>query len=309
MKNIGPILHIETLIPLATNKDGRLDKTKARALIKLFRPDRNGNITLLDFLKSCDNLYKRVVLFRATTTNAGRLDDAFEKMINFVFYIILALVLAAAAGFNPSELFLSMGAIFLPLSFLFSAAASKFFEGLLLVLVRQPFDIGDRIALSSPEESTSTDGSLTWYVENITLFQTTVRLAASNEVATYSNGSLASLRIINANRSPKATVYVYMKFGIDVPYEKIVIFKTAVEKFVKERPREWLQLGGIRAVTVESDLGYIKYGEFFFVDLCFPMQNHYDSTNVINRTRKIKRYSDSFTARRILAKCRGNFTK
>jgi hypothetical protein len=154
---------------------------------------------------------------------------------------------------------LSVGAVFLPLSFLFSSAASKFFEGLLLVLVRQPYDIGDRIALSDPSEATSIDGSITWYVENITLFQTTVRLAASNEVATYSNGSLASLRIINANRSPKANVYVYMKFGIDVPYEKIVIFKTAVEKFVKERPREWLQLGGIRAVTVEADLGYIKY--------------------------------------------------
>jgi hypothetical protein len=66
MKNTGPVLHIETLLILAVDKDGKLDKNKARALIKLFRPDRNGNITLLDFLQSCDAVYKRVVLFRAT---------------------------------------------------------------------------------------------------------------------------------------------------------------------------------------------------------------------------------------------------
>jgi len=127
------------------------------------------------------------------------------------------------------------------------------------VLARQPFDIGDRIAISDPQNDTSTDGSTTWFVENITLFQTTVRMAATNEVATYSNSSLSSLRIINAARSPQACTYVNLKFGIDVPYEKVMIFKNVVEKFVKERPREFIKLGGFRATAVEADFGYIKY--------------------------------------------------
>lgn len=106
---------------------------------------------------------------------------------------------------------------------------------------------------------TSCDGSITWYVENISLFQTTVRMAATNEVATYSNSSLSHCRILNAARSPKAVTYVYLKFGIDVPYSKVMIFKDVVEKFVKERPREYIKLNGFRAVGVEADLGYIKY--------------------------------------------------
>ena len=74
--------------------------------------------------------------------------------------------------------------------------------------------IGDKIALSDPASDTSPSGSSTWFVENVTLFTTTVRFATTNEVATYSNGSLARLRIINAKRSPKAILYVYVSFQV-----------------------------------------------------------------------------------------------
>ena len=106
---------------------------------------------------------------------------------------------------------------------------------------------------------TSSDGSTTWFVEAVTLFSTTVRNAATNEVATYNNGYLAGTRIINAARSPKAIVCINLKFGIDVSYEKVKIFQTVVENFVKDHPQEWLKLLAFRATTVEADLGYIGY--------------------------------------------------
>ncbi len=56
------VLHFDTLATLAIDKRGKLNKEKARALIRLFRPDRNGNLTLLDFVKSCDNMYKKVTV-------------------------------------------------------------------------------------------------------------------------------------------------------------------------------------------------------------------------------------------------------
>jgi len=50
-----------------------------------------------------------------------------------------------------------------------------------------------------------------------------------------------------------------MKFGIDVPYEKIILFRSAVESFVKARPREWLQFLAFRANQIQSDLAYVEY--------------------------------------------------
>jgi len=255
----SPVLHFDTLMALAIDKHGKLEKDKARALIRLFRPDRQGNISLCDFVRSCDRMYKKVKMFRVTTSNAVQLDEAFEKIMNVLFYFVLSLFVIFLMGVDPIGIFTGLTGVFLPLSFLFSAAASKYFEGLLLVLVRQAYDIGDRIAVSNPMLDTSPDGSTTWFVENITLFTTTVRCAGTNEVGTYANGSLAGLRIINAARSPKAIASVRLKFGLDVPYEKVKVFRTVVEQFVKDRPREWLKVLGFRATAVEADLGYIQY--------------------------------------------------
>jgi hypothetical protein len=70
---------------------------------------------------------------------------------------------------------------------------------------------------------------------------------------------MANSRIVNAARSPKALIYINLKFGIGVPYNKILLFKEVVETFVKARPREWLSCSGIRCVKVEADLGYVQY--------------------------------------------------
>eukprot|EP00557_Chaetoceros_sp_GSL56_P008411 CAMPEP_0176506328 /NCGR_PEP_ID=MMETSP0200_2-20121128/16971_1 /TAXON_ID=947934 /ORGANISM="Chaetoceros sp., Strain GSL56" /LENGTH=975 /DNA_ID=CAMNT_0017905945 /DNA_START=568 /DNA_END=3491 /DNA_ORIENTATION=+ len=259
MKTPGTsVLHFDTLCLLAVGRDGKLQKDKARAMIRLFRPHRNGDLTKLDFVRSCDKIYRRARMFRAMTLASAQLDDAFEQLINIAFYVVTGFVVLVVVGFETTRL-VSFSAGIFSLSFLFGASASRYLEGVLLVLARQPFDVGDRIAISDPQNDTSMDGSLTWFVENISLYQTTVRQGATNEVATYSNSSLAHSRIINAARSPKAVTFVYLKFGIDVPYSKVMICKEVVEKFVKDRPRQFLKIDGFRATSVEADLGYIKY--------------------------------------------------
>jgi hypothetical protein len=110
-----------------------------------------------------------------------------------------------------------------------------------------------------PNELPADDGVFTWFVEDVSLYYTTVRLGATNEVATIANSSLANSRIVNAARSHRAFVYITLKFGIDVPYTKIQVFKTTVESFVKARPREWLNCSSIRSNRVEADLGFIEY--------------------------------------------------
>lgn len=124
------------------------------------------------------------------------------------------------------------------------------------MLFRKPFDIGDRVAISDPTKDTNSNGSTTWFVERFSIFVTTVRNAATNEVATYNNGYLAGTRIINAARSPKAFVYINLKFGIDVPSEKVKIFHGVIESFVKDRPQEWLQLAAFRATGIAADLAW-----------------------------------------------------
>jgi small-conductance mechanosensitive channel len=94
-------------------------------------------------------------------------------------------------------------------------------KGLLLIVVQRPYGIGDRINIANPEVPGDTSGSQGWIVEDVTLFTTTVCLAATSERATIANGMLAKSRIINGARSPNAIVYVVMRFGIETSYGKV----------------------------------------------------------------------------------------
>eukprot|EP00571_Detonula_confervacea_P004055 CAMPEP_0172329148 /NCGR_PEP_ID=MMETSP1058-20130122/60728_1 /TAXON_ID=83371 /ORGANISM="Detonula confervacea, Strain CCMP 353" /LENGTH=1223 /DNA_ID=CAMNT_0013046305 /DNA_START=38 /DNA_END=3710 /DNA_ORIENTATION=- len=253
-------LPFSILSVLGMDENGDFVDAKIKSLIRLFRPDRQGNLSRLDFVKSVDTVYKNLRLLRASIANSAQIDFAFERIINCFFYFFLAIVAVAILGFNDIwTAFLSFNTVFLAFSFLFGSAASNYFEGLLLIFVRRPYDIGDRIATSNPKTDTDSNGSSTWYVDKVSLFTTTVRFATTNEVATYSNGSLAVLRIINANRSPKAIISVLIKFGLETPFNKIMVFRTAVENFIKARPREWIALAGFRATRVEADYGYVEY--------------------------------------------------
>eukprot|EP00577_Skeletonema_sp_RCC1716_P003879 CAMPEP_0113387966 /NCGR_PEP_ID=MMETSP0013_2-20120614/8829_1 /TAXON_ID=2843 ORGANISM="Skeletonema costatum, Strain 1716" /NCGR_SAMPLE_ID=MMETSP0013_2 /ASSEMBLY_ACC=CAM_ASM_000158 /LENGTH=1582 /DNA_ID=CAMNT_0000270919 /DNA_START=159 /DNA_END=4907 /DNA_ORIENTATION=- /assembly_acc=CAM_ASM_000158 len=252
-------LPFETLAELAAGKDGELLHDKVKALVRLFRPDRKGFLTKLDFVTSIDNVYRELRLYRANLSNSQQIDESFHGLINILHYFVVILVMLIIMGFNNWESLLSMTTFFFSFSFMFGPASSKYFEGILLIFVRRPYDIGDKVAISDPETDTSASGSSTWFVEKVTLYSTTVRFATTNEVATYSNGSLARLRIINAKRSPKAIVYVYNKFGSDVPFRLIQVFKASVENFVKSRPREWAQLNGFRATRVNLEANFIEY--------------------------------------------------
>jgi hypothetical protein len=63
------VLTFDTLAMVAIDHEGNLDEDKVRELIRVFRPDREGNLTLIDFAKSIDSVYKYVLLFIVSILN------------------------------------------------------------------------------------------------------------------------------------------------------------------------------------------------------------------------------------------------
>ncbi len=122
------VLKFETILAIAIKEDGRYDREKVKALKRLFHPRRNGDITLLDFMKACNDVYKRIKMFRAKTLNSAQLDDAFEQLINILFYFVLGLIALGILGVDPFDVFISMTGILVPLAFLFNDAGSKYFQ-------------------------------------------------------------------------------------------------------------------------------------------------------------------------------------
>ena len=67
-------------------------------LVKLFRPDRDGNLSMLDFLTSIDSVYKEFRMLNASIQNSGALDQSFEHMFNIVFYSVLVTIILSVLG-------------------------------------------------------------------------------------------------------------------------------------------------------------------------------------------------------------------
>ncbi|CAB9515705.1 Mechanosensitive ion channel protein [Seminavis robusta] len=254
------VVQFETLALLALEHDGStIDQQKAKELLKLFRPDREGRLSMVDFLKSVDSVYKECRMLNASIQNSSQIDRAFENIFNVVFYIAVVTIALSLLGFNPLALFLSLSSVILGFAFMIGSASSKYFEGVLFILVRRPYGIGDRIHISGVELDTSIEGSPGWVVENVTLFETIATWTPTKERCSLSNGSLANSRIINAARSPQAQFHIFLKFPIDTSYERTIVFKNAIEEYMKSRPREWLALNGFRAFRIAADLGYVEY--------------------------------------------------
>lgn len=253
------VLNFETIAQLALRSDGSLDQEKLRTLIRLFRPDREGCLSMLDFVKSVDAVYKEARLLRASIRNSKRLDRAFEGIVSVLFYILMAAVILAVVGIDPLALFLALSPVILAFTFMIGSSSAKFFEGILFILIRKPYEIGDRINISNPSSESSASGSPGWVVADISLYHTTVVYGTTNERATIPNGSLAGARVLNMARSPRAVLYVNVRFGVEVPSDKIGIFEEAVRKFIVARPREWLKLIGFRMAKFEADLGFQEY--------------------------------------------------
>jgi hypothetical protein len=121
-------LPFETLCLVALDNQGKMDEVKLKALVRLFRPNRNGDLTMLDFIKSCDKAYKASRLFRASIANSSQIDAAYESLINVVFYFILGLICLIILDLDPVKLFLSFSGIFLSFAFMFGSASAKYFE-------------------------------------------------------------------------------------------------------------------------------------------------------------------------------------
>lgn len=92
------VLHFETLAMTALQDDGTIDQAKAKNLVKAFRPDRDGCLSMLDFVKSVDAIYKEFRLLQASIENSSQIDRAFENIVNIAFYTIVVTIIMSQLG-------------------------------------------------------------------------------------------------------------------------------------------------------------------------------------------------------------------
>ena len=125
-RTVDGMLHFDTIASLAVNRE--LDTDRAKDFIRTFRPDRDGILSMVDFVRSVDTVYKELRLLRATVVSSSKIDKALESILNIIFYVIMACIILSQTGFDPLALFLSLSSIILAFAFMIGSASAKYFE-------------------------------------------------------------------------------------------------------------------------------------------------------------------------------------
>lgn len=257
------VLPFDVLALLTLQDDGKTENAaKKRVIRKIFTPDRSGALPLLAFVIAVDKIYKRLRYFRASIRNASVIDEVLKKVVNTVFYCVLAFMLSSLMQFNPWTLMVSITSLLVSVSFALGSSISHYVEGVLLIAVRRPYDLGDRIFMASAESLNPmpdvTDHS--WFVEDITLTTTTLRYTRTNEVSTVNNWSIASSRIVNCARSPRATVHMEFTAHTSIlEQKKLRTFQSEIKRYIEEHPRVWESLAHIRHDHFDADQEKIDF--------------------------------------------------
>ena len=251
------LLSFEVLAIVAAEDDGdTVDAGKMNALRRLFRPDFDQTLTMLAFVQSCDAIYRRLRLFLASVNNAASLDQVLENVFNAFYYFVLVLLILSLLNFNAWSLLISMTSLLVSFSFAFGSTVSSYVQGILLIAVTRPFDLGDRIFLTpaSDVHLGAENAGNSWFVEDITLSTTKLRFAKTGEIAYLGNHTLSDMRIYNCNRSKNAVVLLEYTVHINIldgtNKEK---FRNALANFVKARPRMWVELIMCRIDKIDFD--------------------------------------------------------
>jgi len=150
---------------LLLQEDGTTDKLKKKRLMNVFHPQTDGSLPLLSFVQGCDNIYKKLRFLRASVGNSSVIDNVLESLIDPIVYFLLAGIVLAILGINIVSALVPMSTLILGGTFAFGPACAKTFEGIILIVARRPYDIGDRIVITDSAGSIVPPMNMSWIVE------------------------------------------------------------------------------------------------------------------------------------------------
>lgn len=209
---------------------------EAESAFSMFDKDMNGDISMAELEAVCVEIGKER---KSITASLKDLDSVVAKLDGILLFfvlvatvlIFLSLISASAAGVLTSA-----GSTVLALSWLFSTTAQEFLASCIFVLVKHPFDVGDRITIYGNTGSMLKGDD--YLVKEISLLYTEFK-KMEGHIVQAPNSYLNTLFILNMRRSGGLAEAIPMTFKFGTTLEQIDELRTHLLDFVKAEKREY----------------------------------------------------------------------
>ncbi|KAF7288661.1 Mechanosensitive ion channel protein [Mycena chlorophos] len=201
---------------------------EADKVFALFDQDSNGDVSLEEVEMAVMEFHREQLSIEHSMQDldsaVGRLDNIFMSL----YVVIAILIIAVALEAQVSTLVSSAGTLVLSLSWLIGSSLAEVLTSIIFLFVKHPFDVGDRIVVSSG----------TYTVKEIRLLSTI--LINSDGISVQAPNSVLNTDfILNIRRSPQLSE----KFTFDVSYattfHELEILRAKMLQFVTSERRDY----------------------------------------------------------------------
>ena len=209
---------------------------EADSAFAMFDKDMNGDISMAELEAVCVDIGKER---KAITASLKDLDSVVAKLDGVLLFFVLVasiLVLLSLISTSAAGVLTSAGSAVLALSWLFATTAQEFLASCIFVLVKHPFDVGDRVTIYGNTGAMMKGDD--YLVKEISLLYTEFK-KMEGQIVQAPNSYLNTLFILNMRRSGglAEAVPLTVKFGTTL--DQIDELRSRLLEYVKMEKREY----------------------------------------------------------------------
>ncbi|KAI4273215.1 MAG: hypothetical protein L6R38_006384 [Xanthoria sp. 2 TBL-2021] len=212
------------------------NEEEAESAFNMFDRDMNGDISMSELEAVCVEIGRERKSITASLKDLDSVVSKLDAVLLFFVVGITILVFLSLISTSAAASITGAGSAVLALSWLFSSTAQEFLASIIFVLVKHPFDCGDRVYIygSAGKELKGDD----YFVKEISLLYTEFK-KMEGHIVQAPNSYLNTLFIQNMRRSGglAEAVPLTVKFGTTL--DEIDDLRQRLLEFVKSEKREY----------------------------------------------------------------------
>ena len=209
---------------------------EAESAFTMFDKDMNGDISMAELEAVCVDIGKERKSITASLKDLDSVVAKLDAILLFFVLVVTILVLLSLISTSAAGVLTSAGSTVLALSWLFSTTAQEFLASCIFVLVKHPFDVGDRITIYGNTGATLKGDD--YMVKEISLLYTEFK-KMEGHIVQAPNSYLNTLFILNMRRSGGLAEAIPMTFKFGTTLEEIDGLRSRLLEFVRAEKREY----------------------------------------------------------------------
>jgi len=192
-------------------------------------------VTADQFVKVVERAYKEQRLLTAGVASFDALSTSVSRAVKLLACCLMLIILLEIYEVPTSAWLVPLGTGIVTVALLAGSITSDFFESFYYAYITRPYDIGDRVLLSSPG-SDPTMASLV--VKNVFLVRTEFMNIAGQSLL-INHSALNRMSISNLNKSGRMTMLFVLRVPVVTPVAKITSLCEAIKAYATEAATEW----------------------------------------------------------------------